>query len=130
MYYTSFFSKIQRLNYPQDEWPVVHKKRLINYYDTQKETYPISALKIATGRGFETKHWYEISNERYMQNSVWGHPIMFGYKASDDKWNDKCTLNPLGAKYKTYYGLTMLYKPGDIIKLDTRGYDREKIKKI
>ena len=118
--------KIHRLNYPKEDWPIVHKKNLVNYYERRNETYPISAYRVATGRGFETKHWYETTNMRYMKNAVLSRPIMYGYNATDEKWNGRCTLNPLGPKYNEYYGLTMLYKPGSIIRMDTRGYEREK----
>ena len=117
--------KIRRLNYPTSDWPVVHKNHLVNSYERRKETFPISALKIATGRGFETKHWYETTNMRYISNSIWGHPIMYGYKSPDGKYDRKCILNPLGAKHGTYYGLTLLHKPGDVVRIDTRGYEQE-----
>ena len=64
-----------------------------------------------------------------MNNAVWGHPIMYGnYNAKDEIWKGKCTLNPLGAIHNEYYGLTMLYKPGSIVKLDTRGFNSEREK--
>ena len=121
--------KIRRLNYPNSDWPVVHKQNLINSYERRNETYPISAYNIANGRGFELKHWYESTNLRYLNNSVWGHPIMYGSYNKDDKnniWYNHCTLNPLGPIHLQYYGLTMLYKPGSIIRLDTRGFESEK----
>ena len=126
--------KIRRLNHPESDWPVVHKRNLINYYRRRSETYPISAYKIATGTGFETKHWYETTNLRYLKNSVWGHPIMYGSDSISRLKNDYqgnqfiglTTLNPLGAKLHQYYGLTMQNKPGAIVKLDTRGYTSDK----
>ena len=121
--------KIRRLNYPKDDWPIVHKKHLVNHYERRNETFPISALRIATGRGFETKHWYETTDMRYMNNAVLGRPVMYGYNATDEKWNGHCTLNPLGPKYNEYYGLTTLYRPGSIVRMDTRGYKREDEKK-
>ena len=127
--------KIRRINYPHSDWPVVHKYHFVNKYERRNETYPISAYKMAIGRGFETKHWYETTNQRYLSNSVWGHPVMYGSSSissinidnyKGNKWEGLCTLNPLGPKYSQYYGLTMLYKPGSVVKLDTRGFHSEK----
>ena len=118
--------KIRRLNYPRAKWPVVNKCVWVNKYTQRDETAPLSALQLANGRGFETKHWYELTDERYIQNAILGHPIVYGYNAPEEKWDRKVTLNPLGPLYGKYYGLTMLYKPGETVRLDTRGYDREK----
>ena len=95
--------KICRLNYPKDDWPVVHKKHLVNSCERRKETYPISSFKLTTDRGFETKHWYETTNMRYINNAVLGHPIMYGYNTTDKKWNNKRTLNPLGPKFFFFF---------------------------
>ena len=118
--------KLRRLKYPKADWPVVHKRHLVNHYERRNETYSVSAFKVATGRGFETKHWYETTNNRYINNTVIGHPIMYGSNATDEIWNGRCTLNPLGPLHNEYYGLTMMYKPGSIVRLDTRGYNSEK----
>ena len=118
--------KLRRLKYPKADWLVVHKRHLVNHYKRRNETYPVSAFKVATGRGFETKHWYETTNNRYINNAVIGHPIMYGSNATDKIWNGRCTLNPLGPLHNKYYGLTMMYKPGSIVRLDTRGYNSEK----
>ena len=114
--------KSQKIRKITNEWPVVHKYHLRNSYESRKETHPISALTLEVGRGFETKHWYELTNMRYLSNAVWGHPIVYGYNSPNPIWHRKNTLNPLGAKYDSYYGATLLYKPGSIVYLDTRGY--------
>ena len=113
---------IRRIDYPNCKWPVVNKKSLVNYYATRGETFPISAFRLATGRGFETKHWYETTRDRYISNAVIGHPIVYTFH-KDTPWTGKVTLNPLGAKYIKYYGATLLTKPGEVVRLDTRGYE-------
>ena len=128
--------KIRRLGYPKSDWPVVHKNKWINHYQRRRETFPISAYGLAIGRGFETKHWYETTNLRYMSNAVWGHPIVYGSDTMRSCVRDKAkyngnmfigltTLNPIGVKMHQYYGLTTLYRPGAIVRLDTRGYDAD-----
>ena len=121
------FSKqpIRRLN--GGKWPVVHKRQWVNHYENRVNTFPISAEKLAGGRGFEGKHWYESTNNRFIQNAVLGHPIVYGNSnAKKEKWRGKCTLNPLGPKYSKYYGLTIMYKPGHLVEMDTRGYENVK----
>ena len=113
---------IRRIDYPSHKWPVVNKKSLVNYYAMRLETFPISAFRLATGRGFETKHWYETTRDRYIANAVIGHPIVYTYH-KDTPWTGKVTLNPLGAKYMKYYGATLLTKPGEVVRLDVRGYE-------
>ena len=60
---------------------------------------------------------------RFLSNAVWGHPIIYGYRSQNPIWDGRNTLNPLGAKYKYYYGATLMYKPGSIVHLDTKGYN-------
>ena len=116
---------IRRLN--GGKWPVVHKRTFVNHYEKRANTFPISAQKLAIGRGFEAKHWYETTNMRYIHNAILGHPIVYGtHNAKNEKWRGKCTLNPLGSVHEKYFGLTMQYKPGSIVKLDTRGYENER----
>ena len=127
--------KIRRLGYPKSDWPVVHKNKWINHYERRRETFPISAYGLAIGRGFETKHWYETTNLRYVSNAVWGHPVVYGSdtmscvkneaKYNGNKFIGLTTLNPIGVKMQQYYGLTTLYKPGAIVRMDTRGYDAD-----
>ena len=117
--------KIRRLNYPRDNWPIVDKIHLINSYERRNETNPVDAYTLVLGRGFETKHFYEVTNKRWLTNAVWGHPVIYTY-LGDPVWYGKVTLNPIGAELKYYYGLTMKTKPGEIVRLDTRGYDQEK----
>ena len=116
--------KIRRLNYPDEDWPVVDKIRLVNSYQRRLETNPVDAFTLAMGRGFETKHWYELTNKRWLSNSVWGHPLVYTY-LGDAIWYGKVTLNPIGVEVGCYYGLTIKTKPGEIIRLDTRGYEQE-----
>ena len=116
--------RFRRLNFPRDTWPIVHKKHLVNQYRRRNETAPISAYRLATGRGFETKHWYETTNDRFLSNAVWGRPIIYTHH-SDSPYKGKVTLNPLGPVYKQYYGLTIATKPGEIVRLDTRGFEQE-----
>ena len=118
--------KIRRLNYPRDTWPVVDKYHLVNKYRRRAETINLSTWDLNIGRGFETKHWYETTNNRWLSNAIWGTPIVYGTHATDKIWNKKSTLNPLGVKHKWYYGITMKTKTGEIVRLDTRGYDQEK----
>lgn len=120
--------KLLRINYPRVKWPRVNKKAFVNYYGESDTTAPLSAYRLAVGRGFETKHWYETTNQRFINNAILGRPIVFGYNAPVKKWNRTVTLNPLGPLGKHYYGLTMLYKPGETIRLDIRGYESEKEK--
>ena len=133
--------KIRRLNYPKAKWPIVDKNNLVNHYRERDETTPVSAYKMAVGRGFETKHWYETTNKRWLSNAVWGHPIMYTHQALDDYklWNGKTTLNPVGVKLGEYYGFTLFTKEGEgegggggggednVPLLDTRGYKQELI---
>ena len=117
---------IRRLKYPRTDWPVVHKRHLINIYDRRSETYPVSALRVATEPGFETKHWYETTNMRYLNNSVFGRPIMYGDSSAGDKtYINKCIVNPLGAELGAYYGVTTLHSPTTHLRLDLRGYEQE-----
>ena len=119
---------IRRIKYPRTDWPIVHKRNLINIYESRLETYPISALRLATGQGFETKHWYETTNMRYLNNAVLGRPIMYGDKSAYNKiYKNKCIINPLGAQLGAYYGITMLHSPTTHLKLDIRGYEQEKV---
>ena len=121
--------RIRRINYPKDEWPIVDKIRLVNHYHKRKETNPISVRKLVEGRGFETKHWYELTNERWLSNAVWGHPIVYVFgDRKKCKWFGKVTLNPVGVKEREYYGITVKTKPGEIIRMDTRGYRSEEKK--
>ena len=113
---------IHRLNYPYAKWPVVNKKSLYNYYSHRDTTYPISAFKLATGGGFETQHWYELSNSRYIQNAVLGHPIIYTHEKGNP-WTGKVAINPLGAIHRKYYGATVHTKPGEVVKLDTREFE-------
>ena len=123
--------KIRRLNYPRDTWPIVDKTQRINVYRRRRETRPVSANKLITGRGFETKHFYETTNERWLSNAVWGHPVVYTYFDNvGGRWEGKCTLNPLGPKHGQYYGLTMLTKPGETVRMDTRGYHTESSRKV
>lgn len=122
----SRFQKIRRLNYPKDTWPVVDKHHLVNKYRRRKETYNLSTFNLSNGRGFETKHWYELTNKRWLSNALWGSPIVYSYDATDEIWKNKSTLNPLGVKHKWYYGITMKTRSGEIVRLDTRGYQQEK----
>ena len=115
---------IRRTLYPNSKWPVVNKKGLVNYYSSRNETYPISAFRLATGRGFETKHWYETTSERYFANAVIGRPIIYTYH-NDTPWTGRVTINPLGPHHHKYYGATLLTKPGEIVRLDPRGYEQE-----
>lgn len=117
---------IRRINYPEAKWPVVHKRSLVNNYSQRDTTYPISATRLATGRGNETKHWYETTNDRFLANAVSGRPIVYTYY-NGTPWTGRVTLNPLGAKFRRYYGATILSKPGEVTKLDTRGYESEKM---
>ena len=119
--------KIRRLNYPAETWPIVNKSHLVNHYERRLETTNISTYDLNLGRGFEKKHWYETTNKRWLSNSVWGHPIVYGFHSREEVWNQKSTLNPLGPKYGQYYGITMKTQPGQIVRLDTRGYQQEKL---
>ena len=113
--------KIARLN-DGDKWNYVTISGLINYYKLRKYTYPISAYKLDVHKFFVPKKWYETTSGRYVNNAMLGHPIVFGQAMGKlKKWRRKCTLNPLGTREGKYFGLTMLYKPGAIVKLDTRG---------
>ena len=116
--------RIRRLNFPYDTWPIVHKNHLVNQYKRRNETAPISAFRLATGRGFETKHWYETTNNRFLSNAVWGRPIIYTHH-TDSVYKGKVTLNPLGPVYKQYYGLTIATKPGEVARLDTRGFEEK-----
>ena len=118
--------KIRRLNYPKDTWPVVSKHHLVNQYRRRAETRNVSTSDLSMARGFETKHWYELTNKRWVSNAIWASPIVFAYNAKDKIWNKKSTLNPLGVEHNWYYGITMKTRPGDIVRLDTRGYKQEK----
>ena len=119
--------RIRRLNYPHDDWPIVDKIRLVNSYQRRLETSPVDAFTLAMGRGFEKKHWYETTNNRWLSNSVWGHPIAYTYLGGGESpWNGKVTLNPIGVELGCYYGITIKTKPGEIVRLDTRGYEQEK----
>lgn len=118
--------KIRRLNYPEDTWPVVNKHHLVNKYKRKAEARNISTYDLCVGSGFETKHWYELTNKRWLSNAIWASPIVYGRYATDKIWNKKSTLNPLGVKHNWYYGITMKSKRGDIVRLDTRGYKQEK----
>lgn len=118
--------KIRRLNYPIDTWPVVDKHRLVNKYRRRHETNNLSTWDLSLGRGFETKHWYELTNQRWLSNTIWGTPIVFAFNAKDEIWNQKSTLNPLGVKHNWYYGITIFTQPGHVVRLDTRGYKQEK----
>ena len=115
---------IRRLNYPKSKWPVVHKRSLVNHYSTRSTTYPISAYRLANGCGNEAKHWYEVTTDRYMANAVLGRPIVYTYYTGTP-WTGRVTLNPLGALYGKYYGATLMTKPGEVVRLDTRGYESE-----
>ena len=54
-----------------------------------------------------------------------GHSIICGdVITKNKKWARKCTLNPLGTTNAKYFGITMLYKPGEIVRLDTRGFEK------
>ena len=118
--------KIRRLNYPHEDWPIVDKIRLVNSYQRRLETSPVDANTLAMGRGFETKHWYETTNDRWLSNSIWGHPIVFTYLGGDTTpWYGKVTLNPIGVELGWYYGVSIKTKPGEIVRLDTRGYEQE-----
>ena len=116
--------KISRLN-DNDKWDIVHRKTWlrINDYQKRKYTHPISAFTLYYHIYFTPKEWTELSDARYVKNAMLGHPIIFGNRANN-KWYQKCTLNPLGTRENKYYGITMLYKPGKIVKLDTRGYEK------
>ena len=114
------------MNYPKDTWPVVNKCHLRNIYRRRKETFNKTTFDLSQHRGFETKHWYELTNKRWLSNAIWGTPIVFAYNAIQKIWNQKSTLNPLGVKHKWYYGITIKTKKGDIVRLDTRGYKQEK----
>ena len=114
------------------------KNNLVNHYRKRDETTPVSAYKMAVGRGFETKHWHETTNKRWLSNAVWGHPIMYTHQALDDYklWNGKTTLNPVGVKLGEYYGFTLFTKEGgggggggedNVPRLDNRGYKQELI---
>ena len=116
--------KIRRIDYPHSDWPVVKKVSLVNYYRRRKETNPVSAYTMAIGRGFETKHWYEQTDNRFLSNAVWGHPVMYTYLGRE-KWFGMVTLNPVGVEKGWYYGVTVNTKPGEIVRLDTRGYKQE-----
>ena len=116
---------IRRLDYPRAKWPVVHKKSLVNHYNKRDTTYPISAERLANGSGYETKHWYETSSDRHMANAVWGRPVIYTYYTGTP-WTGRVTLNPLGAVYGKYYGATLMTKPGQVVRLDVRGYESEK----
>ena len=117
---------IRRLDYPNNSWPIVNKHIGRNIYKRRLETHPVPAYKLAAGRGFETKHWYEITNNRWLSNAIWGHPIVYPYYLQTDNiWKGKVTLNPLGVIEKQYYGITLKTKPGEIVRLDTRGYKQE-----
>ena len=121
---------IRRINYPKSKWPIVNKHAMVNYYSKRDTTYPISAYRLATGLGMETKHWYELTNDRFMANAVIGRPIVYTYYINKNKpipWTGKVTLNPLGAVYRKYYGATLMTKPGEIVRMDTRGYESEKL---
>ena len=123
--------KIRRLNYPQDTWPIVDKYLRFNQYRTRHETRPVSANKLITGKGFETKHFYETTNNRWKSNAIWGHPVIYTYYDNQDgKWEGKCTLNPLAPKHREYYGLTLLTKPGETVRMDTRGYQTKESRKV
>ena len=115
---------IRRLNYPKTKWPVVHKRSYVNHYSTRNTTYPISAYRLANGCGYETKHWYETTTDRHMANAVLGRPIVYTYYTGTP-WTGRVTLNPLGALYGKYYGATLMTKPGEVVRLDTRGYKSE-----
>ena len=118
---------IRRINYPKSKWPVVNKHALRNYYSKRDTTYPISAYRLATDLGMETKHWYELTHDRFMANAVIGRPVVYTYFTKKDNpwWAGKVTLNPLGAVHRKYYGATLMTKPGEIVRLDTRGYESE-----
>lgn len=118
--------RIRRLKYPYADWPIVDKIRYVNSYERRLETNPVDAFTLAMGRGFETKHWYETTNNRWLSNSVWGHPIIYTYLGGDTPWHGKVTLNPIGVELGWYYGVTIKTKPGEIVRLDTRGYEQEK----
>ena len=122
--------KIRRLNYPHEDWPIVDKIRLVNSYQRRLETSPVDAYTLAMGRGFETKHWYETTNNRWLSNSVWGHPIVYTYLGGDTPWYGRVTLNPIGVELGWYYGVTIKTKPGEIVRLDTRGYEQEEEKEV
>ena len=118
--------KISRLN-DNDKWDIVHRTGLfrINKYEKRKYTHPISAFTLNFHDYFMPKVWTETTNQRYVKNAMLGHPVIFGhFTAENKKWRNKCTLNPLGTREKKYYGMTMLYKPGKIVKLDTRGFEK------
>ena len=100
-----------------DTWPVVHKSHLINKYKRVTETHPIDVVELMIGSGYETKHWYELTNQRYVSNAIWGHPIIFG---TGKAFKNLATLNPLGLIERQYWGITML-TDGTMIRLDTRG---------
>lgn len=121
----SKYQKIRRLKYPKDSWPVVHKSHLVNKYERRLETRNVSTWDLSLGGGFETKHWYETTNNRWLSNAIWGTPIVYANNATETIWNGKSTLNPLGVKNGWYYGLTMNTRQGEIVKLDTRGYKQE-----
>lgn len=103
-----------------DDWPVVHKYQLRNIYKRRDYTIPISALDLKVGRGYETKHWYELTDSRHIQNAIWGHPIVYGSKGD---WSNQCTLNPIGVMEGYYAGITILISPGQPVRLDTRWID-------
>lgn len=117
--------KLWRLRHDErgDDWPVVHKTKLINHYRRRQETYPLYIYRLAVSPGYEDKHFYETTDDRRLSNAIWGHPIVFSYY-SESIWHELTTLNPLGVTEGWYFGLTMLTQPGHIVRLDTRGQFR------
>ena len=113
-----------------DTWPVVNTNGLINHYSRSPVTVPISTFKLKVGKGYEEKHWYELTNSRYLTNAVWGHPIIYGSK---NEWANVFTLNSLGVEKGYYVGLTLLTRPEDHLKtvrIDTRTVSENQFPKV
>ena len=116
----------------KNTWPAVHrvKRGWVNHYSRDVSTNPISASRLKVDKGFEEKHFYELTNLRYLINNVWRHPIIYGSK---NEWANTFTLNSLGVDEGHYVGLTILTSLGDSLQLafiDTRTVSKDRFPKV
>ena len=96
----------------------------LNRWGTTDFTEPLNAESLATDHKLRPQRALIESEARYVKNAMTSRPIMCGsVEAQNTKWREKCTLNPLGTSRKKYYGLTMEYKPGKPLRIDTWGFE-------